>query len=241
MKKTQKIRYIALGCLLTLVINLAVTPALATLLSQTIEVYTGVDIYIDDIKLYPEDANGNAVEPFVYNGTTYLPVRAISEGLGKPVTWDGATSTVYIGAHDSDEPAVLLNELTEFSGYGISVSPLYTVTDNTGISRENCISTNFNKYFDSIEGTYYINGQYSKIAGVYFQSETGKNETDVSLVEIYGDGKLLKSMTMTGGEVPIEFEVDLTGVLELRVVLDSGNKTSRTNEHAFISNFGLYT
>lgn len=35
---------------------------------------------------------------------------------------------------------------------------------------------------------------------------------------IYGDGELLYSAEMTGGVQPIDFYVDLTGVLELKIV-----------------------
>ena len=43
------------------------------------------------------DINGNIVHPLVYNGTTYLPVRAIAELVGEPVDWDAATRTVHLG------------------------------------------------------------------------------------------------------------------------------------------------
>ena len=33
-------------------------------------------------------------EPFIYNGTTYLPVRAVGEAVGKEVAWDNDTKTV---------------------------------------------------------------------------------------------------------------------------------------------------
>ena len=45
----------------------------------------------------PKDANGNTVEPFIIDGTTYLPVRAVSNALGLNVGWDDATSTVSLG------------------------------------------------------------------------------------------------------------------------------------------------
>ncbi|NLD49657.1 MAG: cell wall-binding protein, partial [Clostridiaceae bacterium] len=50
-------------------------------------VYDNIKIYVDGILIHPRDGNGNSVEPFIYNGTTYLPVRAVSEALGKKVTW----------------------------------------------------------------------------------------------------------------------------------------------------------
>ena len=36
--------------------------------------YNNIKIYIDGAEIVPKDANGNTVEPFMMNGTTYLPV-----------------------------------------------------------------------------------------------------------------------------------------------------------------------
>ncbi len=60
-------------------------------------IYKNIKIYVDGIKIDPKDANGDTVEPFIYNGTTYLPVRAVGEAIGKSVTWDGTTQSVYLG------------------------------------------------------------------------------------------------------------------------------------------------
>ena len=63
-----------------------------------------IEAFYDDIKIFiygsevtPRDAGGAIVEPFRYNGTTYLPVRAISEALGHEVTWVEEAKSVYIG------------------------------------------------------------------------------------------------------------------------------------------------
>lgn len=67
-------------------------------ISETIDaVYMNVKLVIDGEEIIPKDANGNIVEPFIYNGTTYLPVRAIGEAFNKDVHWDGGTATVYVG------------------------------------------------------------------------------------------------------------------------------------------------
>lgn len=58
--------------------------------------YVGIEIEIDSNKIIPKDVLGNVVHPFIINGTTYLPVRAISEALGKNVEWEGETNSVYI-------------------------------------------------------------------------------------------------------------------------------------------------
>ena len=57
----------------------------------------GISIYVDGTKIKSTDANGNVVEPMIYKGTTYLPVRAVANAFDKEVAWDGKTSSVYIG------------------------------------------------------------------------------------------------------------------------------------------------
>ncbi len=38
----------------------------------------GISIVVDGQKINPTDVNGNTVEPMIYNGTAYLPVRAVA-------------------------------------------------------------------------------------------------------------------------------------------------------------------
>ena len=45
----------------------------------------------------PKDATGKALTPITYNGSTYLPVRAVAEAAEISVDWDGATQTVILG------------------------------------------------------------------------------------------------------------------------------------------------
>jgi hypothetical protein len=52
------------------------------------------------VLIQPKDANGKVVEPFISDGTTYLPVRAVCQALGKDIIWDGDTNSVYIGKKD---------------------------------------------------------------------------------------------------------------------------------------------
>ncbi len=56
--------------------------------------YANIQIMINGTKIQPKDANGNTVEPFIVDGTTYLPIRAVGEALGKEVSWDSETNTV---------------------------------------------------------------------------------------------------------------------------------------------------
>ena len=57
----------------------------------------GVVIEYNNVPQTFKDANGTVVYPITYNGTTYLPVRAIANLFGIPVDWDGARNTVVLG------------------------------------------------------------------------------------------------------------------------------------------------
>lgn len=67
-------------------------------ISKTVTaVYNNIKLVINGEEITPKDANGNIVEPFIIDGTTYLPVRAVASALGEDVNWDGKTNTVFIG------------------------------------------------------------------------------------------------------------------------------------------------
>lgn len=80
-----------LAGLLTAVLLLGALPVLA---AESITVTTGVGVYLDGVRLNLTDATGKAVDAFVSGGTTYVPVRAISEALDLTVGWDGAARNV---------------------------------------------------------------------------------------------------------------------------------------------------
>ncbi len=92
----DKLKGFIAGVCVTLVISSGAVFADSISKSVT-AVYNNIKIVIDGKEITPKDANGNTVEPFIIDGTTYLPVRAIGEAFGKEVTWDGSSNTVYIG------------------------------------------------------------------------------------------------------------------------------------------------
>ena len=72
--------------------------AFAQSIEKTITaVYNNIKIIVNGEEITPTDVNGNIVEPFIADGTTYLPVRALANALGQEVFWDGETNSVYIG------------------------------------------------------------------------------------------------------------------------------------------------
>lgn len=73
-----------------------VIPAMAATIKQLNASYGGIKISLDGVEFVPKDVNGNVVEPFTVDGTTYLPVRAVANAFGLEVGWDQETQTVIL-------------------------------------------------------------------------------------------------------------------------------------------------
>ena len=99
--------FIAGFLLCALLIGLGIPVGAATYKKAVEVYYRNIKVTVDSQEVTPKDAQGNKVEPFIMNGTTYLPVRGIAYALGMDVRWDNATSTVSLytsgnGAVDED-------------------------------------------------------------------------------------------------------------------------------------------
>lgn len=73
---------------------------------QTIQAYVNnkISFNVKGSVFEPKDANGKPLAPILYNDTTYLPVRALSEALQAPVSYDSKTGVITIGAPTSGVP-----------------------------------------------------------------------------------------------------------------------------------------
>lgn len=242
MKRTHRVRDMMAGAVLAALVLSTVSPALAELASKSINVLTGVKVYVNDQIVDPRDANGNPVDVLVYNGTTYLPIRAVGNALNMAVQYDGATQSAYLGSHSSQTPAFYLGDMDYFSGTADSYfHTAATENDNLRLSHSHCITQDFDR-------TYKLNGQYSRLTANLYQKYYQRADSigkDGGLW-IYGDGRLLYSKVfpepVTGFE-PEAVSVDLTGVSELRVVFDSGypHNTTNTNGPLSMGEVALYT
>lgn len=122
MKNSKFINYLA-GFLSAFLLFTICTPTFAANLQKQLAVtYRDIKLYVDGNEVVPKDASGNAVEPFISGGTTYLPVRAVGEALGKEVAWDSATNSVYIGQKPDDSSDVMAVGTVIFEKEGVKVT-----------------------------------------------------------------------------------------------------------------------
>ena len=83
--------------MLAMAVVMAVGTAIASTQRNISVIFRDIRIVVDGQEITLRDAHGNVVEPFIFEGSTFLPVRAVSEALGYAVSWDDETSTVFIG------------------------------------------------------------------------------------------------------------------------------------------------
>ena len=100
MKKNGFWRGFGLGLILTVAVMGLSVSALAATVSRTIQVEEGVGISLNGATFIPRDVNGNEVPVFLYNGTTYVPLRAVGEAMGMDVSYDSATKTAILVTAD---------------------------------------------------------------------------------------------------------------------------------------------
>lgn len=116
--RQRRIGFVA-GLLVAVSLSAAVLPALAVTVAQTLTIHTGVSVYVDDVKIDAGDTHGNP-DAFIYNGTTYVAVAAVSKSLGEAVKWEDSTKSVYIGKHMNEAQSLLKvcpPYATEYGGY----------------------------------------------------------------------------------------------------------------------------
>ena len=159
MKKLNNLKWFSLGIAVCLLVTVLVVPAFASTLSKTAQlVYNNIKITLNGNAVTPTDANGNVVEPFIIDGTTYLPLRAISNALNLDVSWDGNTKTAALTspAQIIPVPDAIFTSSYEENGYDGTVmyakatlqsrdivddcDVIYIKTDSGAIELENRLS-----------------------------------------------------------------------------------------------------
>lgn len=193
----------------------------------------GVKIVVDGQKINPTDANGNSVEPIIYNGTTYLPVRAVANAIGKAVYWDGPNYTVYLGNMDGklEYPTVSLDGLDNIGDNFFRYAATDELTDNYGNSysvvlRQSSYSSKA-RIWQSL-----LNMKYSRFKCMLYVPK-GCSSNNTAKILIKADGKTIYSspeITKTSRPIPVDidirgcndFQIEVTNAEHLGYIADAG-------------------
>lgn len=181
MKFTQRIKDIMLGALMATMILGAVPLAVAAVTQTNLSVsYQDIKVYLDGSRLSLTE------EPFVYNGTTFLPIRSVAEAVGKEVTWEASTNSVYLGELSGDFVVedTSSNQDTATLGEQNAVKKAETYLGLMAFSREGLISQLEFEGFTEDEAIYGVDNCDVD----WYEQAVKKAETYLSLMAFSKDG-----------------------------------------------------
>lgn len=227
-------------------------------ISETAEIfYNNIKIYIDGAEIVPKDANGNTIESFTMNGTTYLPIRAISNAFGQDVEWDGATQSIYIGKKDQTKPDNYLDRI-QYNDYkerddGSDFAIINgNITDfNNNIYTNGIIfwSADWRPIEEDVDEaqiliSYPLNSQYKKLNGKIVLPKSynlntwgnGNAHTETTDIWFYGDDKLLHKATGVTSSMPFKLDINVSGVNQLTIKI----KPQGDGAHVALTDLALY-
>ena len=96
MKRNWKVA-LAGGTAVALLVGTMTVSSLAAVGRKTAYLdYQNMKVTLNGEVLDLRDGNGDRVEPFTIDGTTYLPLAAIGRALGMDVAWDADSKTVIL-------------------------------------------------------------------------------------------------------------------------------------------------
>ncbi|MEW6573768.1 MAG: stalk domain-containing protein [Bacillota bacterium] len=167
----------------------------------------------------PKDpVTGDYYRPIIYNGRTYLPVRAVSEAAGLPLDYDGAAKTIWIGgksdvlqikdtSHYEDEyGSIVTTDAAKLASPGGAYK--WGITNKKDLSLDHFI--------------FYLkpNGKYQRFRASFFLDEGVMAPLTVNIRKDDYNGAVIKSLVLTPGETLAGVDVETGGINRLCVEAD---------------------
>lgn len=218
MSKSKMFRHMTVGAILGGVLFSGVSYA-ATSMNITVN-FLPLKYYFDGVeKKAPADQQG-----FIYKGTTYVPLRFVSDALGKKVGYDGKTTSIYVGKQKEgtvtyldDMPTLTRDEdnrsLAGADGFITNMNEVYSRSWLVG---DYYNSERYRSYEYVLDGNY---SEFNALIAPWKDWATRAKTNNVGSLRIYADDVIVYDSGAVSSDItkPIAVEADLTGALKLRV------------------------
>lgn len=139
-----------------------------------------VRVFLNGVELELRDANGNEVTPVIIDGTTYLPVRAISEALDLEVSWDEETRSVLL---ESEENEIIAADASVFGNLGKYVGNPYEILGRNAFLKplKELMGNDYESLLLPLLSTCYVSGDDDMIT---------LHGSDSAVIDVYKSGKI---------------------------------------------------
>ncbi|MBQ3109941.1 MAG: NPCBM/NEW2 domain-containing protein [Clostridia bacterium] len=200
-----------------LVAMLGCVPTIAKEAVEAILVeFANIKIYLDGEEVEAKDAKGNKVEPFIYNGTTYLPVRAVGNAIGKDVSWDGIEKVVYLGVKPGDAE----NWLDVCGPYQYKKGTEYRMADNKFFTMSGKKYTNgfvLGTRRENGEALFNLDGKYKSVSFKVGRIDDNETYAHDATLNIYVDGIIAYTRELNYDDVAQKITIPLNGALQMKI------------------------
>ncbi|MBE6622626.1 MAG: hypothetical protein E7621_00290 [Ruminococcaceae bacterium] len=176
--------------------------------------YNNIKVYVDNERQTLKDANGTTIEPFIYNGTTYLPVRAVAELADMTVTWDDSTKSVYLWDRTVPEQDLVV-VCPPYKSKNCSV---YGVGDYFNMDGQK-YDRGFRLFSSAGYAQFNLEGKYKTLEVTIGHSDTTDRDKSVTFII---DGKNAGTVSLPAGCKPQRYSVDLNRCSDLKISIDGG-------------------
>ena len=243
MKTHAKAKWLILGAIITIVISALTATAIAAQRQvQATLTYRDITVTMDGRQL-PLSA-----EPFILDGTTYLPLRAIGEALGLTASWDGTANTVSLttgggaggAAQAQPQSQYLMDIAPAYEAHKARYGEYSTLNDHRGAYPPSDIDkiperdkTSFRMggvtYQNGVRfggrvfvgwARYNLNGEYSRLTGIIGAVVLVSNSGNHDgVLEVYHEGVFKEEIPVSNGMIPREISINVSGVNHLELRL----------------------
>lgn len=208
-------------------LSLSSTLVVASTGLRNIEVsYRNIRIIVDGVYVNTPD------EPFIYQGRTYLPIRAVTEALGQKVEWDEWTSTVSISpvVEKNYLPRPAVNRPSRLNNEDRSGFPWPLPMTTGGVAYAKGIQTLVDTESETVL-EWRLDGKYSSLTGIVGLDEVGLGPTAQVEVVATGDDVELARFTLTWEAPASKVDLNLQGIDRLTF------RAKSVGEHAALIDF----
>lgn len=171
-----------------------------------------IQVYVDNELVELKDANGTVVKPILKNGTTYIPIRGVSQALGCWVRWDGKTKTVSVYKDIVPPDGVSLTENKPYDGHN---SGCYYESEGKMLDIDDKKYTNAIRFCGGGYQMFNLDGKYNKLTCVVGAVRTFELEKEVTFIV---DGEIVATHIVKPNSSAKNITVDLNGGLQLKIV-----------------------
>jgi hypothetical protein len=183
--------------------------------SITANINYDIKMILNGTDYNPIEADGSAIRPIVYNGRTYLPVRALANAFNIPIDWDGNTSTIYLGAKNNIISLSNSNFKGLYSWINFTSDADILYTPNKVFKKG--IYTAPDDKLKNMQCYVYPKGKYTKFGGELYAEGSDVN---LKLYNNNWNGEVLKEIKVPAGQI-INFEVNITNLQTIYIGSDN--------------------